>query len=212
MLTVILLAAIGLIGLEVYEVWQNQRPLIEITGDLVPATAATGRALPEAREVPDVGIRTIVGRDLFDPDRGAKVEEPEEPEPVEEEPEPSIDGLLLLGTVIAGADRYAIMQVPPERSAVPTNVRRVRRRPVRQPVAQTAAEVRRVRVGDSLRGYQVKDIEEQRVVLARGESQTEVTIDYTREVAPTKPEVRTPDQKTRKRPVRSRRARRKPAR
>lgn len=203
----VLLAATGLIGLEIYEVWQSQRPLIDPTRDPVPAPAS-GRALPEEWEVPDVGTRTIVARDLFDPDRGAKVEEPQEPEPVEEEPAQSIDGLLLLGTVIAGAERYAIMQVPPESSAVPANSRRVRRSPVRRPVAQTGAEVRRVRVGDSLRGYQVKDIGEQTVVLARGESQTEVAIDYTREVAPTKPEVRKPDRKTRKRPVRSRRVRR----
>jgi len=179
---VILLAAIGLVGLEVYEVWQKQAPILEDASAL-QSSAAERRALLKRRASPNVSTRTIVARNLFDPDRGVKVEEPPEPEEVEEEePQQSIEGLLLLGTVIAGSDRYAIMHVPPDLGALSANQRRRRAVRRRQTRARTDAKVRRVRVGDSLRGYQVTDIDEQKVVLARGEAQAELRIDYTREV------------------------------
>jgi hypothetical protein len=192
--------------MKIYEVWHENTPILG-TGDVIPATAPTHKVLSGGRTAPAVSTTTIIARNLFDPDRGAKAETPPPPAKVEE-PDQSIDGLLLLGTVVAGSERYAIMQVPPDLGRDLGNRRRTKRRPARRSTASTSGELRRVRVGDSLRGYQVKDIEEQKVILARGSSQTEVTIDYTREVAaPSKPRVKRPPQRFRKRSARSRRIR-----
>ena len=206
-MTVVLLAAIGLVGVEIYEVWHEQTPILDTT-DVIPSTATTHKPGSDGRTAPAVNTTTIIARNLFDPDRGAKVEKTPAPAKVEEEPAPSIDGLLLLGTVIAGSERYAIMQVPPDLGLNSGTQRRTKRAPSRRSTASASGELRRVRVGDSLRGYQVKDIEEQKVILARGESQTELTIDYTREIAaPPKPTVKRPPQKRRKPSARNRRIR-----
>lgn len=194
-------------GVEIYEVWHKHTPILD-RGDVTQAATANQKPLSDGRTAPAVSTITIIARNLFDPDRGAKAEKSPAPTKVEEEPEQSIDGLLLLGTVIAGSERYAIMQVPPDLGLRPGNRPRTKRIPARRSTASASGELRRVRVGDSLRGYQVKDIEEQKVILARGESQTELTIDYTREiVAPKKPTVKKRPRRPRKRSARSRRIR-----
>jgi hypothetical protein len=199
-------AAIGLVGMKIYGVWHEQTP-IPGTGDVIPATAPTHTVLSHGRTAPAVSTTTIIARNLFDPDRGAKAETPPAPQKVEE-PDQSIEGLLLLGTVVAGPERYAIMQVPPDIGRDSRNRRIMERTPARRPAASASGELRRVRVGDSLRGYEVKDIQEQKVVLARGSSQTELTIDYTREVAaPNKPTVKRPPRRFREQSARSRRIR-----
>lgn len=165
----------------VYDVWQGETPVFDVAR--VPTTASPGESLSETTPTPGVSTRTIVARNLFDPDRGAKVVAPPVPEKVPEEPDQGIDGVLLLGTVIAGSERYAIMKVPPDLGPVSKKGQRgprVRAKPGKPPTSGVG--VRRVRIGDSLRGYRVQDIEEQKVVLQRGSAQTEVRIDYTREV------------------------------
>lgn len=174
----------------IYDLWEGKSPILEVTKTSTPAVVR--KALPPGRSTPGVSTRTIVARNLFDPDRGTKAVEPPAPEKVPEKPEQSIDGLLLLGTVIAGSERYAIMKIPPDLGSVSRNRRPGAKNQARRATpAQGSSGVRRVRVGDSLRGYRVEGIEEQKVVLTRGTAKTEVTLDYTREVVvPPKPKAK----------------------
>ena len=201
--------AIGLVGMGIYDVWR-ENPVVSNVAKSGIKAGGSGESFPETRRVPRVSTTTIVARNLFDPARGAVAVKPPPPAKAPEEPEQGIDGVLLLGTVIAGSERYAIMKVPPDIGRVSATRRRGVKGKVKSatpPKVDSGPAVRRVRVGDSLRGYRVEDIEEQKVVLKRGKAKAEVTIDYTREITvPTRPKPKV-NSRTKKRSERKRRSR-----
>lgn len=210
-MTVVLIVAIGLVGMGIYDVWR-ENPAVSNVAKSGMKAGGPGESFPETRRVPGVSTTTIVGRNLFDPARGAVAVKPPPPAKAPEEPDQGIDGVLLLGTVIAGAERYAIMKVPPDIGRVSATQRRGVKGKMKSappPKVDSGPAVRRVRVGDSLRGYRVEDIEEQKVVLKRGKAKAEVTIDYTREISvPTRPKPKPKvNSRTKKRSERKRRSR-----
>jgi hypothetical protein len=92
--------------------------------------------------------------------------------------------MVLLGTAILGNNRFAIVrdQGP---AAVPG-------RPVDQ-----SQNVMRLKVGDSVEGFRLSEIEDKRIVFSQGASKIEVALDYFRKdpvppQRPTTPQPRAP--------------------
>jgi hypothetical protein len=109
----------------------------------------------------------IVSKNLFDPERGAgATREAEESSRAFQR----VRGMILIGTVIIGNDRVAILQ---EGSAAPSAAARV--------PGQSASSMR-LKVGDNLDGFRLTEIADKRVVFAKDASRVEVLLDYFRKV------------------------------
>ena len=83
--------------------------------------------------------------------------------------------MILIGTVIIGNDRVAILQ---EGSAAPNTAPRA-------PGQSTS--LMRLKVGDNLEGFRLTEIADKRVVFAKDASRVEVLLDYFRKVDTAQP-------------------------
>ena len=126
---------------------------------------------------PPVTTDVIVAKNLFDPERGAgATREAEENSRAFQR----VRGMILVGTVIIGNNRVAILQ---EGTTSPGAGQR--------PGAQSAT-LMRLKVGDNVDGFRLTEIADKRVVFAKDASQVEVLLDYFRKVeaaAPARPTV-----------------------
>ena len=118
---------------------------------------------------PPVNTDVIVSKNLFDPERGAGASrEAEESSRAFQR----VRAMILIGTVIIGNDRVAILQEGP---AAPTST-------VRAPGQGQSASFMRLKVGDNLDGFRLTEIADKRVVFAKDASRVEVLLDYFRKV------------------------------
>lgn len=108
----------------------------------------------------------IVSRNLFDPERGVgATREAEETSRAFQR----IRNMILIGTVIIGTNRTAILQDgsgPGMGPAVP---------------AQPAATLR-LKLGDNVEGYRLAEIADKKVVFTKDAARLEVVLDYFRKV------------------------------
>lgn len=112
----------------------------------------------------------IVSKNLFDPERGAgATREAEE----NSRSSQRIRNLILMGTVIIGNNRTAVVQ-----DAGPA--------PAQGAAAQPAAPIR-LKLGDDFEGYKLAEIGDRRIVFTKDTARVEVLLDYFRKV-----EVSTP--------------------
>jgi hypothetical protein len=135
-----------------------------------PAAIATETQISLAPR-PPIATDTVIGRNLFDPERGAGAsrEAEENSRAVQR-----VRGMVLVGTVIIGNNRVAILQdgaTPAPGQAIPGQ----------RPTAQ-APSMMRLKVGDSLEGFRLTEIADQRVVFARDTTRVEVLLDFFRKV------------------------------
>lgn len=120
---------------------------------------------------PAIGTEAIVGKNLFDPERGAGAsrEAEENSRAVQR-----VRGMILVGTVIIGNNRVAILQDgAPLAASQPL--------PGQRPGAQPAPMLR-LKVGDNVEGFRLTEIANQRVVFARDATRVEVLLDFFRKV------------------------------
>lgn len=89
--------------------------------------------------------------------------------------------MILLGTVIFGNDRVAVLQD----STTPVGVPRASGQP---------ASVMRLKVGDNLEGFRLSEIADKRVVFSKDAVRVEVLLDYFRKVETAPPRVAAPGQ------------------
>lgn len=117
----------------------------------------------------------IVRGNLFDPERGAGLTR--DAEEVSQAAQ-RVRNMVLVGTMIIGNDKIAILQDGVASNVVP----RVSGQ------SQTATSIR-LRLGDSVDGYRLTEIADKRVVFSKDAARVEVLLDYFRkiEVAPPKP-------------------------
>lgn len=116
---------------------------------------------------PPVNIDVIVSKNLFDPERGAgATREAEENSRAFQR----VRGMILIGTVIIGNNRVAILQ---EGTTSPAIGQRAS--------AQSTAPMR-MKVGDNVDGFRLAEIADKRVVFAKDTSRVEVLLDYFRKV------------------------------
>jgi hypothetical protein len=180
-MTLLLVASLAGVGLKIYWVWQ-QGPwnLPEpVKPKLVADRGAENAGVVSAPSV--VGTDAIIARNLFDPERGASRTKETEADTRSAQ---RIRSLVLLGTAVLGSSRYAIVQDGDGATRLPTG-------------AQAAAQApRRMKIGDSIDGFNLTEVREKAVVFVKGATRVEVLIDYFRKVpvaaAPTAPKPAQP--------------------
>jgi hypothetical protein len=120
----------------------------------------------------------IVSKNLFDPERGAGfTRDAEENSRAAQR----VRNMVLVGTIILGNDKYAIVQdgTSPNLGPVP-------------PGQSPGATPMRLRLGDNVEGYRVSEIADKRVVFTRDTSRVEVLLDYFRKVDVAQPRAVAP--------------------
>jgi hypothetical protein len=138
-------------------------------------------------------IKSIVDKNLFDPERGVgQVQETQASSGAAQQ----IQKMILLGTAILGSSRYALLEEG-SGGGRPTGAR-----------ARAGPEnILRLKLGDTVEGFQLSEIHEDRVVFTKGASKIEIILDFFRKIddanqrpaIPTRPQ-RPPRQITTPRP------------
>lgn len=131
---------------------------------------------------PRVSVSTdvIVSKNLFDPERGAGF--------TREAAENSgaaqrVRSMVLFGTIIIGNDRFAILQDvtnPSAGAGVPGQ-------------SQNSPPMR-LKIGDSVDGFRLAEIDDRKVVFTKDASRVEVTLDYFRKIEVAQPKPISPGQ------------------
>jgi len=162
--------AIGLVAWTTYRSWRAGP--WDIPGPIAqrPAAIVTQTQISLAPRSP-VGTEAIISKNLFDPERGAGASRDAEENSRAVQ---RVRGMVLVGTVIIGNNRVAILQDG-------TNSAPGQPIPGQRPSAQPAAMMR-LKVGDSLEGFRLTEIADQRVVFARDATRVEVLLDFFRKV------------------------------
>jgi hypothetical protein len=116
-----------------------------------------------------------VSKNLFDPERGAGAMRDAE---VDSRAVQRVRNLVLVGTIIIGNDKVAILQ---DETAA--------RAGAGGPGPGQNTPTMRLKVGDSVDGFRLSEIVDRKVVFTKDASRVEVTLDYFRKIdlAPTKP-------------------------
>ncbi len=165
--------AIGLVALEVRSVWKEDHERLPkpVKKKTLSSVLEAGKNLAKPRLA---RTESIVKRNLFDPERGAGTGNGAQDF---SQGNKELGDLHLLGTVIAGGQRYAIVEVPPK------NDRRSRRaKRLARGRRQTRGEMRRLALGDTLEGFKLEEIHAQRVVFKKGSFTVDVVLDFSRKV------------------------------
>jgi hypothetical protein len=173
----LLLGAIALVGTKIYQLWQQgpwELPKVKVKGPFVVEEAKREPERPRLASAKD-----IIERNLFDPERGASKTAETEPSSVAMQ---RIRGMVLLGTVILGKSRYAILQE--SQASRPS-----------APRAQPAQPGQlRLKLGDTVEGFKLTEIHEKGVVFTQGASKVEVALDFLRKVDDTRVKAKAPEQ------------------
>jgi len=147
-----------------------QQPKTAAPSALEDGPTNVNPTLPAAS--PDV----IISKNLFDPERGAGATREAE---FNSRSFQRIRNMVLLGTVILGENRSAILQdsgTQPATAAGPA----------------APAGPMRVKLGDSVEGFRLTEIADRRVVFTKGGAKVEVQLDYFRRDDPTAGRTATP--------------------
>jgi hypothetical protein len=167
--------AIGFVSWSIYRSW-TEGPWDLPGPSKVSPVAATEKPTPVAPRVP-INTDAIVTRNLFDPERGAgATREAEE----NSRSFQRIRNMILIGTVIVGNNRTAILQ-DANPSAGPGG-------------ANQPAVPMRLKLGDNVEGFRLSEIADKRVVFSRDSARVEVLLDYFRKVEVAQPRALPPGQ------------------
>src|SRR5262245_25186680 len=156
--------AIGLIGWSVYRSW-HAGPW-DIPTPTKPAPVATSEKQTGVAARTSANTDVIVSKNLFDPERGAGATRDAEENSRSSQ---RVRNLILMGTVIIGNNRTAILQDGANPNAGPA-----------APPAQAAPM--RLKLGDNVDGYQLAEIADKKVVFTKDAARVEVMLDYFRKV------------------------------
>jgi hypothetical protein len=115
----------------------------------------------------------IVAKNLFDPERGATQTKEVE---ANSRAVQRIRGLILVGTMILGESRYAIIQ---ESGAQAPG----------RPAQGQSNQTMRFKLGDTFEGFSLSQIQDNNVVFTNGASRVELALDYFRKVEAAAPAV-----------------------
>ena len=167
-MALLLVASLAGVGLKIYLVWQ-QGPwnLPAAVKPKPPADRGDEKAQADAVPSSVVGTDVIIAKNLFDPERGAtRTKETE----MDTRAAQRIRSMVLLGTAILGSSRYAIVQDGDGTGRTTAGAPAVAQGP------------RRMKIGDSIEGFNLTEVGEKAVVFARGATRVELPIDFFRKV------------------------------
>ena len=158
----LLAAAIGLVGLKTYEIWQqdDRRPL-KRRGEGSPVNGQGSTLGPIKGQT--TRTKVIVEKNLFDAKRGAGGSGKKA---AATQDAGEIEGLVLLGTIVAAGKRFAIVKVPPSKGLGRGS--------------KAGGGMRRLGLGDTVWGYTLAEIQADRVIFTKGSSEVEIGLDFSR--------------------------------
>jgi hypothetical protein len=181
-LTLLLLAANIFVASRVYLLWtEGPWQLPAATEIKTPITVASLNRQEAPKEKPDgtpISTKNIVEKNLFDPDRGQGQVRADKEAEANAIAMQRLRSMVLVGTIILGSSRYAMLE-DFATSGAPG--------PRPQPQSQQQGQIRRVKLGDTVEGFKLSDIEDRRVVFAKGASKIEIALDYFRKVTDGRP-------------------------
>jgi hypothetical protein len=169
------LVAIGLVGWRIYKVWQEEPWSLPQPKSVAPS-ALGDEPVKVIPTLPAVSPDLIISKNLFDPERGAGATREAE---FNSRSFQRIRSMVLLGTVILGESRSAILQDPGSQAATPN-----------EPASSVGPM--RVKLGDSVEGFRLSEIADRKVVFTKGGSRVEVLLDYFRRDDPPPGRATTP--------------------
>ena len=164
--------ATGLVGWRIYKVWEEDSWSLPQQPKATAPLALEDQPTKVNPTLPTVTPDLIISKNLFDPERGAGATREAE---FNSRSFQRIRNMVLLGTVILGESRSAILQDATAQTATPSG-----------PAAPVGPM--RVKLGDSVEGFRLTEIADRRVVFTKGGSRVEVVLDYFRrdDPAPTR--------------------------
>lgn len=170
LLSVLLIVAIALVLTKTYWLWTTGPWELPNPGKAkAPILAESVR--PASSPVTVIGTETIVGKNIFDPERGAGFTREAE---ASSQAFQRIRAMVLLGTAILGNNRFAILQDGSTGRAAQ--------------VPGPSAAPMRVKLGDTVEGFKLSEVSEKRVVFAKGPSTVEIPLDYFRKIEIAQPQ------------------------
>jgi len=172
------LISIGLVVWRTYSLWQSEPWDLPIPKAPLTTVVANAQPVQTKPAPPITSTEIIVSKNLFDPERGAGITRQSE---VDSQAFQRVGSMILLGTVILGENRTAILQDPGAPTAAAPNR-------ARTPVSY------RMKVGDSFEGFTLSQIADKKVVFTRETSQVELALDYFRKVEIAAPRSQNPAQ------------------
>ena len=169
--------AIGFVCWSTYRAWNDDPWILPAPAKAVSLPLSDSEKPTSIASKPVINTDMIVSKNLFDPERGAgATREAEE----NSRSSQRIRNLILMGTVIIGNNRTAVVQ-----DANPA--------PAQGAVAQPAAPIR-LKLGDDFEGYKLAEIGDRRIVFTKDTARVEVLLDYFRKVEVSAPRPAPPGQ------------------
>ena len=166
LLSLLLLIAIAFVGMRSYQHWQEGPWELPKPGK-GKDSSVIGEPKKEPQQPQLASTKSIIEKNLFDPERGASRTKEAEASSLAIQ---RIRSMVLLGTAILGNSRYAILESPSEpRSSG-------QRSPSGQP------SYLRLKLGDAVEGFKLTAVDEKKVVFTKGASRVEVALDFSRRV------------------------------
>jgi hypothetical protein len=160
-----LAAAVGFAAWRTYVSWKEGPWDSPAPARSEKATLAAETQVPATVKVVS-STDAIVGRNLFDPERGAGATREAE---ASSRSVQRIRNMILVGTVIIGNNRTAILQDGAGSNMGPA-------------LPQQPAPAMRMKLGDNIEGYSLAEIADKKVVFAKDAARIEVALDYFRKV------------------------------
>jgi hypothetical protein len=177
LLSILLLAAIGVVGWSTFRSWQSGP--WDLPGPSKRGAVAVSSETPTVPVAkPPANTDVIVSKNLFDPERGASATRDAEENSRAAQ---RVRNMILVGTIIIGGNRTAIVQdgsnpLPGQGSP-----------------GQAGAPMR-LKLGDNVDGFRLSEIADQRVVFTKDASRVELALDFFRKVQVAQPRVAAPGQ------------------
>lgn len=171
-INILLTIGIGLVGLKTYEIWQQDdwRP-VKMREKKSPVTELSLGGGKVKAQPPKTDV--IVERNLFDVRRGSGGSGRSG---AGSKNGSGIEGLVLLGTIVTDGEQFAIVKVPPEASVKSGRLR-----------AGSVGAMKRLALGDTVWGFELIEIQAERVIFKKGASEVELGLDFTRNHINVKP-------------------------
>jgi hypothetical protein len=162
-----LIACAAGIGVKTYWVWKEGPWELPNPVNVKTASAALPPQTVAKAVLPPMGVEAIVAKNIFDPERGASRTKEAE---ADTRATQRIRNMVLLGTAILGPNKYAIVQ---DSAGSPVGS---------LPGQPSAQAPRRLRVGDTVEGFSLAEINDKGVVFVKGTTRVDLAVDYFRKV------------------------------
>ena len=164
LLSILLAASIVFAVSSAYRLWEDGPWDLPKPGKARGPVASEEPEEDESRRPQVANTRTIIERNLFDPERGQNRTKSDE---VSSAAMQRIRSLVLLGTALLGDSRYAILEDPTKAAG-----------PAKAPPGSSSQV--RFKQGDSWEGFKLSEVRERSVVFTQGASRVELALDYSR--------------------------------